>query len=286
MKKLGNDELIKQLRLEKRVLKAENKKLAKTNSILCLGAKCLIRELETASMNIEEQKEKVRTIYKMFATIAHDLRAPFFPLKGFTELLESRYNQMTTDKRKKQIHLIRLQTNTVYELVENLLYWSSMQVNKRSIALTNLSVKTLCDRVINQLQTVANEKKVIIVNNVSEQSMAHTSASIEIVFRNLISNAIKFTNPGGIVTIALSELNEQPQISITDTGIGMGQEDMEKLFKEFHSTPGTHNEQGTGLGLMLCKDLVENHGGTISVESKVGEGTTFMFTLRPELKTA
>lgn len=237
-----------------------------------------IEELESKN---QESDKKIREMEKLFSLIAHDLRSPFNGFLGLTELLASEYG-MSVAEQKENLKEMHKQANNVFDLLNNLLNWSRARMGQNSVSLINLNLKETVDNIINLLQMKACEKQISIINRVPANTIIHADADItEIVIRNLISNSLKFTNSGGIITISEITADNLVQVSVTDTGIGIKPESLKKLFSpEFYSTPGTNNEKGTGLGLLLCREMIEQQGGQISASSTVGKGAIITFTVK------
>jgi signal transduction histidine kinase len=171
--------------------------------------------------------------------------------------------------------------NTI-DLLENLLVWASAQIKGIPIHIQKLYLHTLAEENISLVNSLAHQKNISMQNDVSESAIAYGDIDmINLVLRNLISNAIKFTGENGHIQIASSMSAGECIVSVKDNGVGISEDNLEKLFDQHQhpSTKGTANEKGTGLGLMLCKEFVERNGGRIWVESTKDIGTTFFFTL-------
>lgn len=219
---------------------------------------------------------------KFFTIIAHDLKSPFNGLLGITDLLNTNFDDLSTEKIKKMIHLLNESSSKVYALLEGLLQWAQIQTGKMEYQFENIDLLNSCGKAIGLLSTNAFSKQIVLDNKIKENTMVYADQkATETIFRNLISNAIKFTNSGGQVTIESENHENEISVSISDTGTGMQEELKNNLFKiEVHNTSvGTNDETGTGLGLILCKELIEKNGGKIRVESKPGVESKFTFTL-------
>jgi signal transduction histidine kinase len=218
---------------------------------------------------------------KFFSIIAHDLRNPFNTIMGFSEVLVSKYNSIPEEKVIKYLDLINASAIHANNLLENQLQWSRSQTDRISFE----PVKTkLCALV---METMYLSEGAMLKKNITssvqvpeELEVFADENMLKTVLRNLISNAIKFTD-NGTITIAANNSNEATEIRISDTGVGISEEHLSKLFHIATniSTLGTNNEVGTGLGLILCYEFISKHAGSITVESKIGEGTTFMVKL-------
>lgn len=272
-----------ELKAKNTALSDSNFELAKKDVNLVLEKTALISEKAAILKDNEEMITKDKAMTKLFALIAHDLRSPFHAFLGFTELLSTRHDELSTSKRKEYINLMRRQAENVYLLLTNLLDWSRTQLGARPVTLVNLDLKEATDNIIGLLKANAHEKRINLINEVPIGTIVSADAGIvDIVIRNLIANAIKFTDSEGTITISVAiTADGLARISVTDTGIGIKPESLKKLFSpEFYSTPGTNKEQGTGLGLLFCREMIEQQGGSISAESTVGKGTTMTFTVK------
>ena len=219
---------------------------------------------------------------KFFSIIAHDLKTPFNSLLGFSELLNKAIQKNDFDKIKKYAQFIQTISKQSYSLLNNLLDWSLATTNEMKFYPEKINFNEFSREIINYYNSIAQNKKITIdtkiVNNLeffADRNMLNT------ILRNLVSNAIKYTPEDGVITISAFSNNKEVEISIIDTGIGIETDTLKKLFKieESVCTRGLNNEMGTGIGLVLCKDFVEKHKGKIWVESEVGQGSTFKFTI-------
>ncbi len=263
-------------------LEAKNRELSDSNVELARKDIKLVMEKAVLSQSNEEMSKKAKETEKLFSLIAHDLRNPFHAFMGFTEILSSQYDDLSPAKHKEYLNLMHRQADNVFLLLTNLLNWSKMQLGHRAITLINLNLREAADNIINLLQANAYEKRISLVNEVAAGTNISADADIvEIIIRNLVSNAIKFTDSGGTITVSAAVADNLVQVSVNDTGIGIQPESLKKLFSpEFYSTLGTKNEHGTGLGLLFCREMIEQQGGTIFAESTVGQGTTMTFTVK------
>ncbi len=230
----------------------------------------------------KELKELNATKDKFFSIIAHDLKSPFNTLVGFSQLLVDNFEKYEVKKVKKFIHLIYQSSLKGFTLLENLLNWSRAQTNRIKQKPQNIDLFRIIDENITLLSSNAHSKKIEIINNVEPDTFAYADENmITTVVRNLLSNALKFTKKEGWIKIWTEEQDQETKVCIQDTGVGMDKETKEKLFKidEHVSTKGTANEEGSGLGLILCREFVEKNNGKIGVESEISKGSTFYFTL-------
>ena len=169
-----------------------------------------------------------------------------------------------------------------FNLLQNLLHWSRSQTGRIEFHPNRLNLLNIVDQNIKLVQKTAEKKNIKLINNVdSSINVQADEDMINTVIRNLLTNAIKFTPKEGEIAVSSSLDNDFTVLSIMDSGVGMNKETVEKLFKleSTHSTCGTENESGTGLGLILCKEFVEKHGGKIWVDSELGKGSTFCFSI-------
>ena len=219
---------------------------------------------------------------KFFSIISHDLRGPFNALLGFSDILLSSHKMFDEEKRDHIIKSIHTSANNAYKLLENLLTWSRSQLKSINYLPNRIRLNTIMADTLLDIESQANTKNMKIINTLSENLTVYIDKNmIATVLRNLISNAIKFTEKTGKITISSYVDENNTIVSIADTGVGINKDQLEKLFdiSVKTSTVGTDSETGTGLGLVLCKEFVENHGGKIWVESEIGIGSKFIFSI-------
>ncbi len=227
-------------------------------------------------------KELNATKDRFFSIISHDLKSPFNSIFGFTSLLKDEYDDFDDNERKQFINHIHKSSESAFKLLENLLMWAMSQQGKIEIKKEHTDLKQLISDAVSPYMPGAIKKEITFTNSVSENIIVDVDKqTIRTVFANLISNAIKFTPNNGCVSIDVALIDGFVKIKISDNGVGISQDNLSKIFKidESLSTLGTNNEKGTGLGLSLCKEFVEKNGGKIWVQSEVGKGSTFIFTL-------
>ncbi|MEN8121816.1 MAG: ATP-binding protein [Bacteroidota bacterium] len=244
--------------------------------------------LKHASIEIKESEAKLKesnsTKDKFFSIIAHDLKSPFNAILGFTRILLENHKKYDDEKREEVIRLVNDSANNAFNLLEDLLTWSRLQSGHINFSPEKLHLKILLFETITNLQTQADKKNIQLLDTIAEDDMIFADKNmIATVFRNLLSNAIKFTNNNGSVTISSKKQTNSNflEISIKDTGVGIPKDKIQDLFRidKDISTQGTEKETGTGLGLTLCKEFIENHKGEIWVESEIEKGTIFYFTI-------
>lgn len=219
---------------------------------------------------------------KFFSIIAHDLKSPLSGLIGFTEILVEEYDELHEDEKKEFISHSNQAANNLMALLENLLEWSRIQTGNIVFTPVRFDVRSAAEEVFNLFAQNAKNKSIMLEMKVSSYiSVLADTNMFDTILRNLISNGIKFTKEGGFVSLSAAEKNNSVEIIVEDSGVGISQENINKLFAidANYSTPGTNKERGTGLGLMLCKELVEKNNGTIKVESELGKGTKFILIL-------
>jgi PAS domain S-box-containing protein len=219
---------------------------------------------------------------KFFSIISHDLRSPFQGLLGLTNAIVEEYDNLSVEELKLFINNIYNSSKNLFNLIENLLQWSRIQRGKLDFNLIQIELYEAVLYVINLLSRNAANKDIRIINETVPNVFVYSDVNIlHSTLQNLISNSIKFTRYGGEIKISSKTEGEFIAVTVHDNGIGIHQDDLVKLFRidTQHSTIGTAKESGTGLGLIICKELIEKQGGTIKVESKLGEGSSFIFTL-------
>jgi signal transduction histidine kinase/DNA-binding response OmpR family regulator len=241
------------------------------------------KRAEDALRHVNEELQRVNDSKdKFFSIISHDLRGSFNTLLGFAQLLSQNLERYTPDKLRDHIEKLRSSAERLYALLENLLTWSRIQRGALEYEPRHCDLYDLADDNVALFLSRSQQKQVTLHNAVPEQTMAYADPNmVDTVIRNLVSNALKFTRAGDAITIAARRAGDLLEISIADTGVGIDAAGRDKLFRidTQHTTPGIDGERGTGLGLILCQDLVTRNGGRIGVESQVGVGTTFRFTL-------
>lgn len=219
---------------------------------------------------------------KLFSIIAHDLKNPLHSLFGLTDFLITSYNSLSDDERISLISKMDISGKQIYRLLENLLYWSRSQTGSIEFAPKMNDMYLMVGETIEVLSQTASSKEIEIANNVTKDSFVYCdSEMIKTVLRNLISNGIKFTNREGRINVDLIKIQGFWKITVSDNGIGMEADKTKSLFKidSINTSRGTENEQGTGLGLIICKEFIEKHKGIITIESEIDAGTSISFTL-------
>ncbi|MDM8541252.1 hybrid sensor histidine kinase/response regulator [Desulfococcaceae bacterium HSG9] len=231
---------------------------------------------------LEDLQEANAAKDRFFSIIAHDLKGPFNSLLGYSDFLLNYWENYTNEKRKNFVKTINQQSNRLFRMLENLLNWSRMQLGKMEHQPAKIKLYLLSEPNLLLLKPQAEKKKIKLYSDIDKDTSAYGDSNmISTVIRNLISNAIKFTHPKGEIRITCQEDGDFRKITVSDTGIGIADENIVKLFRiDGHfSTYGTEKESGTGLGLILCKEFVEKNGGKLWVESEEGKGSKFSFTV-------
>jgi signal transduction histidine kinase/ligand-binding sensor domain-containing protein len=263
-----------ELRNHSERLKEANNKLIESNELIQEQSK-LLQESNRLLEISNSAKDK------FFSIIAHDLRNPFHVVLGFSDIILHGLDKLEPEKIRKYTELIHSSALQGNNLLENLLQWSRSQTGRITFEPETLNISELINDTIAFLEGGAQRKNISLVTYIAPDLMVKADVNmLKTVIRNLLSNAIKFTPNDGTVTIKAGKL-ANIVIEITDTGVGIPAENLQKLFRleSTVSTKGTQNESGTGLGLVLCREFIERHGGYISAESELDKGSTFRIYL-------
>lgn len=249
-----------------------------------------IRDIAEANKRLYESEIELKKLNaskdKLFSIIAHDLRSPFTSLIGLSDFLLEDIDEFSKDEIKNFILKINESARNVFKLLENLLQWSKLQTGGLEFNPVKFDLYVAVLETINLLSPNAAQKGIKLINELSKETyVIGDNNMVSSVVQNLISNAIKFSNADGVIRISQEEDEDYFYTKVEDNGIGMNNKDLMKLFRidTHHTTLGTANEKGSGLGLVLCKELIEQNGGVITVKSELGKGTTFIFSL-PKFK--
>ncbi len=240
------------------------------------------KRLEELNNEINAQKNKLDELNKtqntLFRIIAHDLRNPFNTLIGFSDYVIKKWEELDNEEKKGLINDVNLVAKNTFNLLENLLDWAASQNKDKELNIEEISVEQNINNIINSLAYTAAKKEVNLSTEINEDyNILTDKIMLQTILRNLISNAIKYTKKGGNVIIKLGSYDEEyVSIEVIDDGIGMTKEFIDKKMNEinFDTTTGTNHEKGTGLGLMLCKELITKNSGKFFIESEVDKGTT------------
>jgi signal transduction histidine kinase len=219
---------------------------------------------------------------KLFKIIAHDLKNPFLAIFGYSEMLIHDYNDLTDKERLEFILNIDKSSRQTYRLVENLLFWAQSQTGKLEFNPKTINLNNLITQTVTLLQPLANNKNIKLgIESSEELNVQCDEEMMKTILRNLIVNGIKFTNSGGEINIKAKNYDHHTEIIVEDNGVGIDNDKLSNLFsiENPESSLGTAGEKGTGLGLILCKEFIEKHGGIIRVESIPNKGSKFIFTV-------
>jgi len=245
-----------------------------------------ITEQKLAEQALKEREASLRELNatkdKFFSIIAHDLKSPFNGIIGFSNVLVQQIQEKDYAAIEEYAGIIENSSQQAMDLLMNLLEWSQSQTGKMVFNPENINIVDLINKSTELLNVSAQQKFIVIYKEVPESYfISADKAMVSTILRNLISNAIKFTNVGGEIVISTVQMPNELMVSVSDNGVGIDKESISKLFRidKSQSTLGTENEKGTGLGLLLCKEFVERHGGKIWVESEPGRGSKFFFSI-------
>lgn len=237
------------------------------------------KQLELTLKNNEKELIKLNHEKdKFFSIISHDLKNPFIGMLGLLKILANKYSNFSDEKRLKLIRASHSSAQQAFDLLSELLEWARLQNNKVEIKKEPIELRKIVNGNISLFLSNAEEKEIEIKNKIDENLIIILDEnSIKSVVRNILINAIKFTQNKGSIEIDAIQLPNSIELSIKDTGVGMSEETINKLFKidEIVTMPGTNNEKGTGLGLTICNDIVQLNGWKMNIDSELGKGTTF-----------
>jgi two-component system, sensor histidine kinase and response regulator len=249
------------------------------------------KEIEIQKVEIESQRDSLEEMNaakdKLFAVIGHDLRNSLSALISIIGTLNAQYSEMDEEDKQKSLQRIDHATHEMDRLLEHLLDWTRIQSGKVRHTPLDFDLCQVAEEMISYIKSAKEKKNIAIELGIQPRTKVHADRNmIGTIMRNLVTNAIKFSPQDSYVRIYGGKINSLPdeplyQVVIEDNGIGIDPEKQVNIFNigGSSSTPGTANEKGTGLGLLICKDMVEINGGTISVESQKGKGSKFIFTI-------
>ncbi|MCB2204158.1 hybrid sensor histidine kinase/response regulator [bacterium] len=231
----------------------------------------------------EELQKTIRDKDKFFSIIAHDLRGPLGSFMSIAEYVSENLHDLDLEDVRTLFREMQHTGKGVYVLLENLLEWSRIQLGTIQYNPEDVDIASIVERTYRLLRSQAEQKDVTLNVDTSSQLVQADRNMVSTVLRNLISNAIKYTPRGGSISVTLMPRTGERKlyVSVQDSGVGMDEKRVKDLFDitQTRSTPGTEKEKGSGLGLILCRELIALHGQDLRVESKKGEGSTFTFTL-------
>ena len=244
-----------------------------------------ISERKKAEFQLKEQESQLRELNstkdKLFSIIAHDLRSPFNAILGFSELLIENHNDFEVAESQEYLGLINLSAKNTLILLDNLLAWAKSQTGNIIYKPEKTNFSAIAREVLDMSKSIAKIKNISLKPIQNDTIEVYVDVNmLKTILRNLISNAIKYTHSNGEIVLSAVQNKNNIEISVADNGVGMSEETRSKLFKfdTIVTTTGTANEKGSGLGLILCKEFVEKHGGEIWVKSEQGKGSAFIFS--------
>jgi signal transduction histidine kinase len=251
-----------------RLLTFQNQQISQANEAL--------RESERNLMELNATKDK------FFSIISHDLKNPFASLLSISELMVENFDDADREDHKAGFKKINQSVKHLLDLLENLLTWSRSQRGRIKYDPTRFNLSALIQENVNLHKILADKKGIMLLSPDNLNVYAYGDRDmINSVVRNLMTNAVKFTERDKKVEVKLEPRESEVEVSIVDEGIGIEKENIDRLFRidEKYKSTGTAGEKGTGLGLIICREFVEKHGGKIKVNSKPGQGSTFSFTI-------
>jgi len=230
---------------------------------------------------LSKLKNTISTRDKLIDLIAHDLKNPFNGIMGFSEIIISEIENLSKSEIKDFLKSIHISAESAYKLLEKLLTWSRLQTDRWTPSPQRFDVQKIIQNVVSYYKANAIKNKVDIILDCQDDYVFADENMIETVIRNLVSNALKFTHNGGSITIKTQRDQNQLLVSIKDTGVGIDSKSKSSLFKVGESiiSKDISGNKGTGLGLIMCKDLIEKNGGKIWVESQKEIGSEFYFSI-------
>lgn len=254
--------------------------------LLALATYNNYRQKAKLNATLTEKNDQLQTLNatkdKLFAIISHDLKNPLSAFRSITQSLNSNIATISTDQIHYFVKELQQSSEQLYDLLQNLLNWAILQIDSITIKKENFDLKNVIDQTMSLHSNIANSKDIQLKSLLPESMIVFSDKNIvQTVLRNLVSNAIKFTPSQGSIEIGIEKKQNELLICVSDTGIGIAKEDLGKLFRinEDISKIGNSTEKGTGLGLILCKEMVEKIGGKINAESEQNKGSKFYFTL-------
>lgn len=233
------------------------------------------KALSELSSRLQETLDKKN---QLFSIIGHDLKSPFNSIIGFSDLILRKFDSINNSKRKEMIVMINKSSKNAMELLNNLLDWGKIENSSNMLEKRNFDLQEVINSEIEFFRILFESKNITILNNIPDNTFVFADYQmIKTVIRNILSNAIKFSFLDSVIDISSSITLDNVQIAISDKGVGLTNDQINQLFYQYGKTTSrTKNERGTGLGLYICKKLIEKNNGKILVESKVGNGTKFI----------
>lgn len=240
-----------------------------------------LNEIQMAK-NAEEMQALNAAKDKLLSIVAHDLRGPFMGFVGLTEDLANHITELSEEEITEYAHVMNSTARKINELLSNLLEWSRLQTGKIEFDPVDVDLNETAGNIISLFASSAAAKSIRIINNISDGTIVFSDKNMaSAIIRNLISNAIKFTGTGGAITLSAEPAGSFIRVSVSDTGTGMSEKIIKKIFRAdtIFTSKGTQQEEGSGFGLVLCREMIDKNGGSITVESTPGKGSIFSFTL-------
>jgi len=271
------EEQDEELKLQKESIELINTDLYETNTRLEERQKQIEEQAETLNKQNIDLNKLNATKDKFFSIIAHDLKSPFNSILGFLELVITSFDTLEEKEKKSLLNIALQSAQNTYKLLENLLHWANSQSGSIKYTPEKFLLEEIIDDNFSLFSELAGKKGIALEKNIQEGIYMNADKNmINLVVRNLLSNSIKFTEKG-VITLHTQKTKDATILEISDTGVGMPPEKTECLFnlEKSVSTKGTGGETGTGLGLIICKDFIDMHNGSIAVKSELGKGTTF-----------
>lgn len=243
-------------------------------------------ELKKSKDLILKQKNELENLNnlknKFFSIMSHDIRSPLTSILTFAEYLQSGAEDFSKEELVEYMEQFSDTIQNLYKLIENLIVWSNLQLNRIEMVLKPISIKLLTDGIMEEAAPIASRKNIKLVNRIESSTRVQADENmLKFILKNLIDNALKFSNSFGEVTVFTGQKNGFLELLVQDQGVGMSESRLEKLFRVdvLSSSSGTSHEKGTGLGLIICKEFIQKMGGEINIVSKENSGTTCSFIL-------
>ncbi|HPE56808.1 MAG TPA: hybrid sensor histidine kinase/response regulator [Bacteroidales bacterium] len=241
-------------------------------------------KIKNQKLKLEEQKQELESTIKsrdtLYSIIAHDIRSPLANIKSVLSALHN--DMIDQDSFQQLVAMLQITTSETYDLLENLLLWTKSKITALKPSIKMVEAKELIEKTVMVLQPSAEKKGISLTTELSKAgSITADSNMISTAVRNLVSNAIKFTQAGGEIKVICNTSSEETVIEVHDNGVGISEENIRKLLdaEEHFTTYGTDHEKGSGLGSKLVLGFIRSHGGQLSIESKPGKGSVFRISI-------
>jgi two-component system sensor histidine kinase/response regulator len=244
----------------------------------------LVEERTADLLKSKEQLQKaVDAKDKLFSIVAHDLKNPFLPLLGYSEMLAYQIKNLDAEDVESSAKLINQSARSIYTLLENLLDWARIQLNKFDFIPSHIELYDMVQEVYDIYRVVTDYKQISLINHVDKNMRVFADVDmLKTILRNVVSNSVKYCNEGDKISIQAHYSEDKIKINITDTGVGMDKEKVDKLNNDTNQMvkeASTDKESGTGLGLVLVKDLLDIMSGTLTIRSQINKGTEIIIML-------